>query len=214
MAIDPGDLECFIRERMINQGVPGVPEIQLHLAGPSSGLSRWFGDEAVEPYWAFVWGGGLALARHVLDRPEVVAGRRVLDLGSGSGLVAIAAMKAGAASVLAVDVDPRAVTAARLNAELNAVEVEAVTADRLHGPAPEGIEVVLVGDLFYEAALAERALGFLRRCAAEGVEVLIGDPGRKTLPVGALEQVGAAPDRDFGGEAEGGGVFRLKRDSF
>lgn len=206
------DLERFIRGRMIPQAVPGVPEIRLHLAGPSSGLGRRFGDEAVEPYWAFVWGGGLALARHVLDRPEVVAGRRVLDLGSGSGLVAIAAMRAGAASVLAVDVDPRAAVAVRLNAELNAVEVGAATADLLDGPAPEGIEIVLAGDLFYEAALAERTLGFLRRCRAAGMEVLIGDPGRKTLPVEALEQVGAAPDRDFGGEAEGGGVFRLKGD--
>lgn len=204
------DLDLFIRERMTPQAVPGVPEISLHLAGPSSGLARRFGEEAVEPYWAFVWGGGLALARHVLDRPEVVAGRRVLDLGSGSGLVAIAAMKAGAASVVAVDVDPRAAVAVRLNAVLNGIEVEAVTADLLHGPAPEGIEVVLAGDLFYEAVLAGRTLGFLRRCVAEGVEVLIGDPGRKSLPVAALEQVGAAPDRDFGGEAEGGGVFRLR----
>lgn len=204
------DLETFIRERMNAAPVSGLHDIRLHLAGPSSGLARRFGAEAAEPYWAFVWGGGLALARHVLDRPEVVAGRRVLDLGSGSGLVAIAAMTAGAASAVAVDIDPRAAVAARLNATLNGVVVETVTADWLDGPAPDGIEVVLVGDLFYEAGLAERALGFLRRCRAAGLEVLIGDPGRKTLPVEALEQVGAAPDRDFGGEAEGGGVFRLK----
>lgn len=204
------DLETFIRERMNAAPVSGLHDIRLHLAGPSSGLARRFGAEAAEPYWAFVWGGGLALARHVLDRPEVVAGRRVLDLGSGSGLVAIAAMTAGAASAVAVDIDPRAAVAARLNATLNGVVVETVTADWLDGPAPDGIEVVLVGDLFYEAGLAERALGFQRRCRAAGLEVLIGDPGRKTLPVEALEQVGAAPDRDFGGEAEGGGVFRLK----
>ena len=208
--LSDSDLEAFIRERMMPQVAPGLPEIRLHLAGPSSGLGRRFGEGAVEPYWAFVWGGGLALARHVLDRPEVVAGRRVLDLGSGSGLVAIAAMTAGAASVLAADVDPRAAVAARLNAALNGVVVEAVTADGLDGPAPEGIEVVLVGDLFYAAGLADRVLGFLRRCQAAGLEVLIGDPGRKTLPVEVLEKVGAPPDRDFGGEAKGGGVYRLR----
>lgn len=204
------DLEDFIRERMDVVSTPGVAEIRLHLAGPSSGLARRFGDEAVEPYWAFVWGGGLALARHLLDRPEVVAARRVMDLGSGSGLVAIAAMKAGAASVLAVDVDPRAAVAARLNAALNGVAVGTMTADLLDGPAPDELEVLLVGDLFYEAGLAERTLGCLQRCRAAGVEVLIGDPGRRTLPLEALEQVGAAPGRDFGGEAVGGGVFRLR----
>lgn len=203
-------LERFIRERMDVAPAPGVPEVRLHLAGPSSGLARRFGEDAAEPYWAFVWGGGLALARHLLDRPTVVTGRRVLDLGSGSGLVAIAAMQAGAASVVAVDVDPRAAVAARLNAELNGVVVETMTADLLDGPAPEGVDVVLVGDLFYVAGLAARALGFLRRCRGAGLEVLVGDPGRKTLPVEALEQVGAAPGRDFGGEAQGGGVFRLR----
>ncbi|MGQ2991635.1 MAG: class I SAM-dependent methyltransferase [Brevundimonas sp.] len=203
-------LERFIRERMDVAPAPGVPEVRLHLAGPSSGLARRFGAEAAEPYWAFVWGGGLALARHLLDRPAVVTGRRVLDLGSGSGLVAIAAMQAGAASVVAVDVDPRAAVAARLNAELNGVVVETMTADLLDGPGPEGVDIVLVGDLFYVADLAERALGFLRRCRDAGVEVLIGDPGRKTLPVEALEQVGAAPGRDFGGAAQGGGVYRLR----
>lgn len=208
MATD-ADLERFIRERMEVVTAPGVPEIRLHLAGPSSGLGRRFGEDVVEPYWAFVWGGGLALARHLLDRPETVAGRRVLDLGAGSGLVAVAAMKAGAASVLAVDIDPRAAVATRLNAEVNGVRVQVLTADLLEGVAPDDVDVVLVGDLFYEAGLAERTLGFLRRCRAAGLEVLIGDPGRKTLPVEALEQVGAPPGRDFGGAADGGGVYRL-----
>ncbi len=189
--------------------MPGIPEFRLHLAGPSSGLGRRFGEDVVEPYWAFVWGGGLALARHLLDRPETVAGRRVLDLGAGSGLVAVAAMKAGAASVLAVDIDLRAAVATRLNAEVNGVRVQVLTADLLEGVAPDDVDVVLVGDLFYEAGLVGRTLGFLRRCRAAGLEVLIGDPGRKTLPVEAFERVGAAPDRDFGGAAEGGGVFRL-----
>ena len=213
MAVDDDALEVFIRERMGISALEGVPEVRLHLAGPETGLGRHFGEDAPEPYWAFAWSGGLALARHLLDRPEVVTGKRVLDLGSGSGLVAIAAMKAGALSALAVDVDPRAAVATRLNADLNGVQVETVTVDLLDGPAPDDVEVVLVGDLFYERALAERALAFLRRCRAADLEVLIGDPGRKTLPAGLLTQVGAAPERDFGGEAKGGGVFRLFRPS-
>lgn len=132
-----------------------------------------------------------------------------MDLGAGSGLVAIAAMKAGAASALAVDIDPRAAVATRLNAEANGVTIEALTADILDGAAPEEVEVLLVGDLFYRASLAARALDFLKRCRAAGLEILIGDPGRATFPATALEQVGAAPDLDFGGQAQGGGVFRL-----
>ena len=189
---------------------PGVPEVRLHLANSETGLTRHFGEDAAQPYWAFAWGGGLALARHLLDHPQSVTGRRVMDLGSGSGLVAIAAMKAGAASAVAVDIDPRAAVAARLNAELNGMAVETVTADLLDGPASEGVDLVLIGDLFYSADLAERVLVFLQRCRAAGLDVLIGDPGRKTLRAEALMQVGAAPERDFGGQAgDGGGVFRL-----
>lgn len=187
-----------------------VPEVRLHLAGPETGLGRHLGEDAPEPYWAFAWGGGLALARHLMDVPEPVAGRRVMDLGAGSGLVAIAAMKAGAASALAVDIDPRAAVATRLNAEANGVTIEALTADILDEAAPEEVEVLLVGDLFYRASLAARALDFLKRCRAAGLEILIGDPGRATFPANALEQVGAAPDLDFGGQAQGGGVFRLR----
>lgn len=209
MTPEDKNLVRFIRKRMKLSALTCVPEVRLHLAGPETGLGRHLGEDAPEPYWAFAWGGGLALARHLVDVPEPVAGRRVMDLGAGSGLVAIAAMKAGAASALAVDIDPRAAVATRLNAEANGVTIEALTADILDGAAPEEVEVLLVGDLFYRASLAARALDFLKRCRAAGLEILIGDPGRATFPATALEQVGAAPDLDFGGQAQGGGVFRL-----
>lgn len=194
------DLDAFIRANLPVEPVPGVPEVRLHRAGPRSGLMRLadadpdFGS----PYWARCWGGGLALARHVLDHPEVVAGRRVLDLGAGSGLVAIAAMKAGAARALAVDVDPYAIAATRLNAEVNAVVVEARLADLTQGAAPPEVDVMLVGDLFYDAALARSVLPFLERCAAAGVAVLIGDPWRASLPAERLTRVAQYPVADFG----------------
>lgn len=201
------DLKAFIQANLPVEPVPGVPEVRLHRAGPRSGLMRLaeadpdFGS----PYWARCWGGGLALARHVLDHPEVVAGQRVLDLGAGSGLVAIAAMKAGAASALAVDVDPYAVAAARLNAEANAVALETRLADLTHGAPPSDIDLMLVGDLFYDAELARGVLPFLRRCAAAGVAVLIGDPWRAHLPGEQLSLLAEYPVADFG---DPGGVLR------
>lgn len=217
-SIEP-ELETFIRTRMVVAAVPGVPEIRLNLAGPSSQLGRFLMDEAPVPYWAFVWGGGLALARFVLDQKSVVAGQRVLDLGAGSGLVSIAARKAGALAVRAVDVDPRACLAIRLNAEQNGVDVDIEAGDPLDGPVPGSIDVVLVGDLFYEASLARRVMSFLERCRAAGLKVLVGDPGRSSLPVPKLARVGAASARDFGGSPPGlrpgedrsaGGVFSLR----
>lgn len=157
------------------------------------------------PYWARCWGGGLALARHVLDHPETVAGKRVLDLGAGSGLVAIAAMKAGAENASAVDVDSYAIAAARLNAEVNAVIVEARLADLTQGAPPTEVDLMLVGDLFYDVELARGVLPFLERCAAAGVAVLIGDPWRAPLPTGRLTVVAAYPVADFG---DPGGVLR------
>ncbi|PHY21730.1 methyltransferase [Caulobacter sp. BP25] len=200
-------VEAFIRANLPIEPVPGVPEICLHRAGPRSGLMRLadadpdFGS----PYWARCWGGGLALARHVLDRPESVAGRRVLDLGAGSGLVAIAAMKAGAARGVAVDVDPSAVAATRLNAEVNAVIVEARLGDLTQGAPPTDIDLMLVGDLFYDVALAQQVLPFLERCVAAGVAVLIGDPWRAHLPGEQLSVVATYPVADFG---DPGGVLR------
>lgn len=207
------DLDAFIQANLPLEPTPGVPEIRLHRAGPRSGLMRLaeadpdFGS----PYWARPWGGGLALARHVLDHPDTVAGRRVLDLGAGSGLVAIAAMMAGATKVLAADVDPYAVAATRLNAAANGVAVEAVHGDLTAGAPPE-VELILVGDLFYDADLAARVFAFLERCAAAGARVLIGDPWRAFLPSDRLRVVAEYPVADFGdpgGTARAAAVFAL-----
>lgn len=193
------DLEAFIRDRLPLEPVPDVPEIRLHRAGPRSGLTRLaeadpdFGS----PYWARPWGGGLALARHVLDHPEVVAGRRVLDLGAGSGLVAIAAALAGAGGVKAVDIDPYAVAAARMNAAANGVAVEVTLADITRDDPPE-VDQMLVGDLFYDPELALRVTVYLERCVAAGIAVLIGDPFRAFLPTERLRIVAEYPVTDYG----------------
>jgi len=182
--LNPSD---FIRARLPLLPVPGIAEIMLHKAVPGSGLGRLAAEDDAfgSPYWAYYWLGGMALARFVLDRPELVAGRRVLDLGCGSGLVAIAAMKAGAASVLAVDVDPYAVAATQVNAAANGVAVEAVRGDLTDGPVPE-VDLILAGDVFYDPEPAARVTPFLARCRAAGVEVLVGDPRRAPLPVERL----------------------------
>lgn len=197
------DLEAFILGRLPLEAASGVPEIRLYRAGPRSGLMRLaeadpdFGS----PYWARPWGGGLALARHVLDHPEIVAGKRVLDLGAGSGLVAIAAALAGAGTVRAVDIDPYAATATRLNAAANGVAVEVTPSDITGGDPPE-VDLMLVGDLFYDPDLAERIEGFLRRCLAAGIMVLIGDPFRAFLPTERLRVVAEYPVADYG-DAQG-----------
>lgn len=187
--MDAGSLSPhdFIRERLPLLPVPGIPEIILHKAVPASGLGRLAAEDDAfgSPYWAYYWLGGLALARFVLDRPEIVRGRRVLDLGCGSGLVAIAAAKAGAASVLAADIDPYAAAATRVNAAANGVRVEAVHADLTEGPVPE-VDLILAGDVFYDPGPAARVEPFLTRCRAAGVEVLVGDPRRAPLPVARL----------------------------
>lgn len=197
----------FIAARLPVVAVAGVPEIRLHRAAPSSGLRDLLGEDAASPYWAYPWGGGLVLARHLLDRPETVAGRRVVDLGCGSGLVAIAAALAGATGAVAVDVDRHAVIAARLNAALNGVAIETVQADWLDDPPPE-TDLLLVGDLFYDAALAERALAYCARCREAGIAVLIGDPWRATLPAQRLRAI-ARYDMAETGVAKPCAVFEL-----
>lgn len=193
------DIARVIRSRFPVEPVRSAPEIRLHRGGPNSGLSRLAEADAAfgNPYWAHVWGGGLALARHVLARPTCVAGKRVLDLGTGSGLVAIAAAMAGARRVIAADVDRYAVVAAELNAAINGVRIETLLEDLTAGPAPD-VDIVLVGDLFYEADLALRVAVFLDRCVAAGVSVLVGDPRRAFLPMERLELVAEYPGGDFG----------------
>jgi predicted nicotinamide N-methyase len=177
---------AFIRTNTRIEPVRSLPEIRLHTAHEATGLWRLGhlvagGADPPPPYWAFPWAGGLALARHILDRPQTVAGRRVLDLGAGSGLVAIAAAMAGAAAVSAADVDPYAVAAIGLNAAANGVAVAVVANDLTAGPPPP-VDLVLAGDVFYERALAERMTAFLDRCLEAGVDALVGDPGRTYLP--------------------------------
>jgi len=187
------DRTAFIRANTRLRPVPLVPEIALHLADEAVPLWQKTEEELAAiglppPFWAFAWAGGQALARYLIDNPDSVAGRRVLDLGSGSGLVAIAAAMAGAVPVIAADIEAFSEAAIALNAEANGVHVEALIADLLDAPASHEprYDVILVGDLFYEQATAQRALGFLSRNAAAGARVLIGDPGRAYLPKQSL----------------------------
>jgi predicted nicotinamide N-methyase len=164
-----------------------VAEISLLTAVPTLELwelwQRTGRDEP--PFWAYPWAGGQALARYVLDHPGLVAGRRVLDVASGSGLVAIAAARAGAAGVVAGDIDPHAVAAIAINASANGVEINARAFD-LAADEPGDAEVVLAGDVFYQRELAELALRFLRAAASAGAEVLVADPGRAFVPADSL----------------------------
>jgi len=180
------DPVAFIRANTRLRAVPLVPEIVLHVADEAVPLWSKTEEELGEaglppPFWAFAWAGGQALARHVLDHPHLVAGRDVVDLASGSGLVAIAAMKAGAARVRAADIDAFARHAIALNAAANGVDVAPFAGDLLAG-AEVATEVVLAGDIFYERDTAARALAFLTHHHRQGATVLIGDPGRSYLP--------------------------------
>lgn len=177
--------EAFVTASCVLRPVPQVDEISLYLADDA--FSLWAEVESAlgqpdqpPPFWAFAWAGGQALARYLLDHPRVVAGRSVLDLGSGSGLTAIAAARAGAASVLASELDPFAAAAISLNAAANDVTV-AVTGDVLDGDG-EGADVVLAADIWYERDLADRALRLLQRARSRGADVLVGDIGRAFLP--------------------------------
>ena len=164
---------------------PHVPEIRLHLATEAHDL--WLKTEAEleaiglpPPFWAFAWAGGQALARYVLDHPDGVAGRSVLDFASGSGLVAVAAAMAGARSVTAGDVDPFCRDAIRLNAALNRVAVAVAVADWIGRPVEA--ELVLAGDVFFDRAMADAIIPWFDRLAAGGIAILVGDPGRAYLP--------------------------------
>ena len=177
------------------QALLDVPSIRLHLAAEAEPVSRATAaaleiDEAPLPYWAFAWSGGLAIARYLSDHPEAVAGRSVLDLATGSGLCAIAALQAGAATATGVDIDPFAEAAVDLNAKANGVRVGYIGRDLLDEEPPDA-EVVLAGDTSYEGPFAERVGPWLRLAAARGARVLIGDPGRRYLPAVGLEELAA-----------------------
>ena len=179
--------EALLRTTCTREAVPFVGEITLLVASQPTGLwDIWSASERdAPPFWVFPWAGGQALARYVLDNPRTVRGRYVFDVASGSGLVAIAAAKAGAASVVAGDIDPGAVAAIRANAEANGVTVTARAFD-LMTDDPVQADVVLAGDVFYQRELASAALAFLRRAAGHGAEVLAADPGRAFVPAAFL----------------------------
>lgn len=184
-----------------------VPEVRLHVADDVIALweameTARVGPAEEPPFWAAAWPGGLALARYVLDHPELVEGRAVLDLGAGSGLVAVAALLAGARAAVASDPDPYSATAIAVNADLNGVGAVDVVGDVLDD-GPPAVDVVLAGDVCYDRAMTERVLPFLGMAWLDGATVLLGDPGRPYLPrEGLLEaaaydvvDAGAAPDR-------------------
>ena len=190
------DRAAFIRANTRLRPVPLTPEISLHLVDEAVPLwQKTEGELAAiglpPPFWAFAWAGGQALARHLIDNRGIVAGKRVLDLGAGSGLVAIAAAMAGAAPVVAADIEAFSEGAIALNASANGVHVETLIADLLDAPASQEprYDVILVGDLFYEQTTAQRAFAFLSARLAAGVHVLIGDPGRTYLPKQRLTEL-------------------------
>ncbi len=187
------DAAAFIRANTALHEPPLVPEIKLYLATEIVPIWRMTEEELEKsglppPFWAFAWAGGQALARYILDHPETVAAKRVLDFGSGSGLIAIAAMKAGAASVLAADIDGFAAAAIGLNAEMNDVSI-LVTTEDIVGSANLGWDVILIGDMCYERPLAERIETWVHDLVAGGALALIGDPGRTYLPKTGLDKL-------------------------
>ena len=195
MTATDADWPAFIAANTRLLPPPLVPEILLHLAEESLPIWRKTEDELGQmnvppPYWAFAWAGGQALARFILDHPALLSGKRVLDLGAGSGLTAIAAMRAGAAWTLAADVDRMALAAVQLNARANGVAIETTAADLLADAPAADFGAVLVGDLFYERELAERVERFIVAAARQGASVLIGDPGRSYFPKGRFVRVG------------------------
>jgi predicted nicotinamide N-methyase len=184
------DRRAFIEANTRLERPPHTPELVLHLACEVTPLWRMTEEElgaigVPPPFWAFAWAGGQALARYLLDHPQEAAGRSVVDFATGSGLVAIAAMKAGAARVLASDIDPFCAAAVALNAAANGVAVDFTGEDLLQRPPPAA-GLITAGDICYEAPLAERVMAWLRAARDLGARVLIGDPGRSYFPKAGL----------------------------
>ncbi|KRA66140.1 nicotinamide N-methyase [Caulobacter sp. Root655] len=184
---------AFILENTRLQPPPHTPELQLHLADEITPIWKLTEEALAEiglppPFWAFAWAGGQALARYILDNPEIVAGKRVIDFASGSGLVAIAVMKAGAASVLAADIDVFCEAAIGVNAAANGVEIGFTQVNLLDAPPPAA-DVLLAGDICYERPMAEAVMAWLAQGRAAGATVLIGDPGRAYFPKDGLTKL-------------------------
>lgn len=187
---------AFVLRHTRLRPVPGLEDIRLHLADEVNPL--WHAcqveandPDAALPYWAFAWGGGLAIAHYLRDHPEAVAGKRVFDLGSGSGLCAIAALDAGAVTATGADIDAFAAAAIRLNARANGHRIGVVHRDVLGDERddPPDADVILAGDCWYESLLAGRVLPWLREARDRGIEVLVGDPGRRYLPTNELVEL-------------------------
>lgn len=191
MKIDP---ERFILANTEIIAPPHVPEIRLHLASEVHDLWLKTEEDLAEiglppPFWAFAWAGGQGLARHILDHPDLVAGKRVVDFATGSGLVAIAAAKAGASHVQAVDIDRFVEAALRMNGRENGVEIS-FSAEDIVGQAVQA-DVLLAGDVFYDKSFADRLVPWFADLAAHGVAVIVGDPGRAYLPKERLQNLGS-----------------------
>ena len=189
----PADPRRFIQDNTAIESPLLLPVLRLHLASEITPLWEASEEALAEkgvppPFWAFAWAGGQALARYLLDHPEAVRGKTVLDFASGSGLSAIAAAKVGAKRVIANEIDAFAVEAIRLNAELNGVELEIEERD-LVGESDPAWQVVIAGDVCYEKTPSERFMLWLRALSAEGREVLMGDPLRTYLPRSGLERI-------------------------
>ena len=193
--IDPSleGRRAFILENTRLQSPPHTPELNLRLADEITPIWQMTEEALAEiglppPFWAFAWAGGQALARYVLDHPELVRSRQVIDFASGSGIVGIAAMKAGAAHVLCADIDGFCQAALSLNQAANDVVCDFTDADLLEAPAPAS-DVILAGDICYEKPMTDRVMAWLQAARAQGATVLIGDPGRSYFPKSGLEKL-------------------------
>jgi predicted nicotinamide N-methyase len=187
------DRRAFILENTRLQHPPHAPELSLYLADEITPIWRMTEEALGEmglapPFWAFAWAGGQAIARYVLDHPSEVTGRRVLDFASGSGLCAIAALRAGASTALAADIDPFCGAALSLNGEVNGIEAQFTDQNLLEADPPL-VDVILAGDICYEKPLAQRVLAWLQTAHDRGTRVLIGDPGRSYFPREGLERL-------------------------
>ena len=186
--------QAFILQHTRLEAPPHTPELRLHLASEITPIWAMTEEALAEiglppPFWAFAWAGGQALARYVLDHPQIVAGRAVIDFAAGSGIVGVAAARAGAARVLAADIDPFCEAAVALNAAANGVSVAFTAEDLLRAAPPAWAEVILAGDICYEKPLAARVMAWLAAATAQGARVLIGDPGRSYFPRQGLEKL-------------------------